>query len=105
MIELKKDFEVKKLAMRFHQVFKDNVFAIYEVTQPHADDDCESKWFELWKIVIKQPDIYHNDEYEMVMGDEQFGSNAWSCSNEKHLNKVIKNNFPNHPMATTGFKC
>jgi len=105
MIELKKDFEVKKYRMRHHQLYKDAELVIYEVTQPFIEGKGHSKWHEVFRYRVMPPDMYHQDEFEKYPNDEAFGVWAWSCSNDKVVNKVLKREFPNHPMAKDGFKC
>ena len=87
MIELKKEFTKKGIV--FKQIFRDDKLAIYSTSFPS---------YEVFKIIVHKPDRFHDDEYELYPYDEAFGVWAWSCSNEKVVNKVLKNHFPNHPM-------
>lgn len=89
-----------------HQLFKDDELVIYEITQSFADGDGHSKWYEVFRYRVMPADQYHDDEYELYpKADEYFGLWAWSCSNDKVVNKVLRREFPNHPMAKDGFKC
>lgn len=102
MIKLKNEFSKK--GFNFVQLFKDDELAIYQLSRQHADGDGISKWYEVFKVQVKQPDIYHNDEFEKYPNDEAFGVWAWSCSNEQVVNKVLKREFPNHPLSKGGFQ-
>ena len=105
MIELKKEFETKKYGFHHHQVFKDGELVIYEISKDNADGDGKTVWYEVFKYRTLPPDQYHQDEYEQYpKADEYFGNWAWSCSNENIVNKVLKREFPNHPMTKEEFR-
>lgn len=106
MIELKKEFEYKKYRISYHQLFKDKQLVIYQINQPFAEGDGASTWYEVFRYKTMPPDKFHDDEYELYpKSDEYFGIWAWSCANEKSVNKVLRREFPNHPMAKDGLKC
>lgn len=102
MIELKKEF--RKKGTKFRQLFKDDDLVIYELSR-NGEDGNGYHWYEVFRRYVKAADIYHADQFEKYPYDECFGVWAWSCSNEKTVNKVLKEHFPNHPMTKTGFKC
>lgn len=91
MIELAKEF--KKGNRSFKQKVKENYLVIYTVSQPHLDDDKETVWYEVFRRIVKQKDIFHDDEYEKYPNDEAFGVWAWSCSNIDCVKKVLTNHF------------
>lgn len=104
MIELKKEFDTNKYHLHHRQLFKDGDLVIYEISQPKVDDGGYSIWYEVFKYMVNPPDQYHDDEYELYpKSDEYYGIWAWSCSNIGVVDKVLKREFPNHPMAKNGF--
>ena len=96
MIKLKKEFDKKGLGIHFQQVFNDGEVVIYELSQKHQSDEGCSHWFELFEYRTAKADIYHSDEYEVYPWDEAFGVWAWSCSDKKCIEKVMKKHFPNY---------
>ena len=91
MIELKKEF--KKGNRTFKQLLKQEYLVIYSVTQPHQDDDGNSEWYEVFRRIVREKDMYHEDEFEKYPNDEAFGTWAWSCSNLKCVRKTLINHF------------
>lgn len=91
MIELKKEFT--KGGTHFKQLFKDERIAVYELSSVCADNGKVNVWYEVFRRLVMQSDIYHNDEYEKYPNDESFGKWAWSCSNIKSVEKVLKKHF------------
>lgn len=94
MIELKKEF--RKKGVDFKQIYRDNELAIYKTGFPS---------FEVFRITVHKADRYHDDEYELYPYDEAFGLFAWSCSDEKSVNRILNKYFPSHELSTKGFSC
>lgn len=88
MIELKKEFK-KSGNRHFKQLLKNDSLVIYEVSQPWVEGDGVSKWFEIFKPLLRKKDLYHDEDYEAYPSDEEFGIRAWCCSNIASLKKVL----------------
>lgn len=91
MIELKKDFR-KKGGYEYHQLYKNDRFAIYECTQTFEDMENDL-FYEIFKVKTHQPDIFHDDEYEVYPSDEEFGIRAWCCSDYGSVVRVFENDI------------
>lgn len=91
MIELKKEF-VKK-GTTFKQLYKDSCMAVYRLSRPSDGNGKESYWYEVFRIIRKKADIFHKDEFEKYPYDEAFGEWAWSCSDEKSVEKILNEHF------------
>lgn len=91
MIELKKKF-VRK-GSEYNQLYKDDCLVIYSVSRKKADDDTFCSWYEVFRRIVREKDSFHDDEYERLPFDEAFGVWAWSCSNLKVVEKVLKKHF------------
>lgn len=90
MIELKKEFSKK--GTKFTQVFKDSEIVVYRLDR-NFFNGTNGFWYEIFKPKVKKADIYHNDEYELYPGDEQFGAWAWSCSTKGSVEKILNKHF------------
>jgi len=95
MIQLETSF-VKKKA-QYTQVYVSPNMYIYRVDNPRAS---LLPFWEVFKTVIKQPDIYHADEYVSYPGDERFGLNAWACSTLGSVRKVLAKHFADDDINT-----
>ena len=98
MKELKKHFDIKKYKMSFAQMVKSKDVVIYKVSQPHADGDGHSEWYEVFRYKtsgMNPMDVnYDPDEtVEIYPSDEAFGLWAWSCSNLGVVEKVLNAKF------------
>ena len=98
MIELRKTFDIKKYKMSFTQMVKTDKVVIYRVTQPHADGDGVSEWYEVFRYkttgMNPMSQNYDPDEtVEAYPSDEAFGLWAWSCSNLGVVEKVLNAKF------------
>ena len=71
------------------QVLKTKEIVIYRVTNQHG-----TQWYEVFKYQIHKPDKFNDDFYEAYPSDTSFGLWAWSCSNKKVVEKVLKEHFP-----------
>lgn len=91
MIELKKEF-TRGGGFRYRQVFKNHKFAIYECEQTF-DNGKTDFFYEIFKILVKKPDMFHNDEYEAYPSDESFGVWAWCCSDYGSVARVFEDNI------------
>ena len=91
MKELKKDF-TKKGGCKYHQLFKNDRFAIYECTQTFEEGE-PIVFYEIFKMVVKKPDMFHDDEYEAYPSDEEFGVRAWCCSDFGSVVRVFENDI------------
>lgn len=91
MIELKKEFTKKGIT--FKQMYKSNCLAIYSVSHKGVDDGKARTWYEVFRILVKQKDLFHYDDYEKYPNDEAFGQWAWSCSSVKSVEKVLNKHF------------
>lgn len=91
MIELKAEFT--KRGSTFKQLHKDERLAIYSVTRLNADDGTPYTWYEVFRRLVKEKDLYHQDTYEKYPSDEAFGTWAWSCSNKQCVEKMLKKHF------------
>ena len=83
MIELKKDFRRK--GIDFHQIHKDDKVVIYQLRQNGV-----RPWYEIFRYKTREPDIYHDDTYEVYPSDEDFGKWAWSCSKYGVIERVFR---------------
>ena len=99
MIELKKEFTMK--GVKFSQKYKDDELVIYELSYV----DYPKKWYEVFKLKVFKPDIYHNDTYEKYPRDESFGNWAWCSSNLDSVRKVLRKHFPNHRLTDNDEIC
>lgn len=91
MIELKKEYR-KKGGCEYHQIFKNDRFAIYECTQTFEDGETDL-FYEIFKIRTHQPDRFHDDEYEVYPSDEEFGIRAWCCSDYGSVVRVFEDDI------------
>lgn len=89
MKELKKEF-TKSGGRRFKQLVKTNEIVIYEVRQAKADVDEDSVWYEVFRPRVKAATIFHDEPHEAYPLDEAFGKWAWSCSNVRELQRIVK---------------
>ena len=96
MIELKKTFS--KRNVQFTQTYKDEALCLYIVAQNERNS------YEVFKPIVRQKDIFHQDEYEHYPSDEEFGKWAWSCSNASHLAKVLFLHFNDHKLTKSLMK-
>lgn len=87
MIKLKTWFI--KRGNRYTQIMRTEDMAVYLV------DNAYDKYAEVFKVRVRKPDRYHDDEYEAYPCDEDFGQYAWCCSTRGSLEKVMKREFPN----------
>lgn len=93
MTELEKDFVGRGTVrgFKYHQLFKDEVGFIYEVTSEEGE-----KWYEVFKREItKENDtlingvVVHFEERERFPSDNWFGLTAWCCNSyDKALCKL-----------------
>lgn len=91
MRELKKDF-TKKGGYRYHQLFKNERFAIYECTQTFEEGE-PFVFYEIFKMMVKKPDKYIPDFYEAYPSDKEFGIRAWCCSDFGSVARVFENDI------------
>lgn len=103
MIEYKTEFT--KRGTRFIQIYKDKALVVYQLDHYYDEYGVTTHNYEVFKYTVHTPDKYHNEEYELYPSDSSFGFWAWSCSDEKSVNKILKKHFPNHPMTKIGLKC
>lgn len=95
MINLETSFTKKKA--QYTQVYCSPILYIYRVDNPRAS---LLPYWEVFKVVIKQPDIFHDDEYVSYPGDERFGVNAWACSTLGSVRKVLAKHFADDTLNT-----
>lgn len=95
MIQLETSFTKKKA--QYTQVYCSPNMYIYRVDNPKAS---LLPYWELFRPVIKQPDIFHDDEYVSYPGDERFGLNAWCCSSIGSVRKVLAKHFADEELNT-----
>lgn len=88
MIELKKGFR-KKGGYEYHQLFKNERFAIYECTQ-ETEEGEPSVFYEIFKMKVNKPNNIMPDSYEVYPSDEEFGIRAWCCSDYGSVVRVFE---------------
>ena len=91
MIELKKDFR-KKGGYEYHQLFKNDRFAIYECTQTFEEGE-PNVFYEIFKMKVNKPNNIMPDSYEVYPSDEEFGIRAWCCSDYGSVVRVFENDI------------
>lgn len=91
MIELKKDFR-KKGGYEYHQLYKNDRFAIYECTQTF-DNGKTDLFYEIFKYRVNKPNNIMPDFYEVYPSDECFGNWAWCCSDYGSVVRVFENDI------------
>lgn len=93
MLELKKEF--KKKGIQFTQVYKDGTLAIYRLDEEY-DNGTHGTWYEAFYVQVRPKSTFYPEPYEKYPRDEDFGTNAWSCSDKRSLERILKENFPDY---------
>ena len=98
MIELKKEFK-KSGGNSFKQLFKLDCLAIYEVKMDAVDNLPPSTYYEVFRILVKEKDMYHAEKYEKYPSDEMFGLTAYCCQDASCVGKALYLHFHDHPLT------